>query len=138
MAEFSQQDAVSALNLLAEVSLRHEQEIANYSANVNQNMEDDLDSNSPYFDEFYNEGGAKAIKELTNFYPAQFEEIWLIVQEFITKNYNSGRGKRCKVSGKDILLMLMTVLKHGGQWDLLGRIFNIKGPTFERMITRFA
>ena len=34
--------------------------------------------------------------------------------------------------------MLMTVFKHGEQWDLLGSVFKIKGPTFEEMITRFA
>ena len=36
-----------------------------------------------------------------------------------------------------MLFMLMIVLKHTGQWGLLGRVFKIKGPTFERMITRF-
>ena len=34
--------------------------------------------------------------------------------------------------------MLMTVLKHGGQWEVLGIILTIKGSTFERFITRFA
>ena len=55
----------------------------------------------------------------------------------MAKNYNAGRGQKCKVSGKDILFMLLIVLKHGGHWDLLGRIFKIKGPTFERMITLY-
>ena len=34
--------------------------------------------------------------------------------------------------------MLMTVLKHGGQWDIVVRVFKIKGLTYERMIARFA
>ena len=46
--------------------------------------------------------------------------------------------KKSKFTGKDMLLMLMTVLKHVGQWDILVRVFKIKGPTHERMITRFA
>ena len=75
---------------------------------------------------------------MTNFEPAEFEEIWLLVEEFISQNYNVGRGKKSEVTGKDALFMLMTVLKYGGQWDMLARIFLMKGPTFERLITRFA
>ncbi len=33
--------------------------------------------------------------------------------------------------------MLLTVLKHGRHWDILGRVFKIKGITFERMISKF-
>ena len=33
--------------------------------------------------------------------------------------------------------MLLTVLKHGGNWDLLGRIVKIKWPPFERLIMNF-
>ena len=29
------------------------------------------------------------------------------------------------------------MLKHVGQWDVLGRLFKFKGPTFERMITKY-
>ena len=42
------------------------------------------------------------------------------------------------MTGKDVPFLLLVVSKHGGQWDVLGRLFNLKGPTFERMITRFA
>ena len=30
--------------------------------------------------------------------------------------------------------MLLTVLKHGGQWDFLALMFKVKAPTFERMM----
>ena len=35
------------------------------------------------------------------------------------------------------LFMVTTVLKHVGNWNLLGRIFKIKEPTFERLIMNF-
>ena len=34
--------------------------------------------------------------------------------------------------------MLLIVLEHGGQWEVLSRVFHMKGPTFERLATRFA
>ena len=34
-------------------------------------------------------------------------------------------------------LMTFAVLKHGGQWDFLAKMFTLKGPTFERMIMKF-
>lgn len=33
--------------------------------------------------------------------------------------------------------MTLAVLKHRGQWDWLGRMFQIEGSTFERHVTRF-
>ena len=33
--------------------------------------------------------------------------------------------------------MTLAVLKHGGQWDFLAKMFSLKGPTFERMIMKF-
>jgi len=44
---------------------------------------------------------------------------------------------KCAYNGKDFLFMILVVFKHGGNWDFLGRLFRIKGPTFERMIIKF-
>lgn len=33
--------------------------------------------------------------------------------------------------------MMLTVLKHGGKCDLLGKMFKIKGPSFEMIIVGF-
>lgn len=30
--------------------------------------------------------------------------------------------------------MTLTVMKHAGQWEVLGKMFNIKGSTFEKLI----
>ena len=34
--------------------------------------------------------------------------------------------------------MLLSTLKHAGHWDFNGKMFGVKGPTFERMIIGFA
>ena len=72
------------------------------------------------------------------FSPAEFEGIWRVQQENITGNCNANCGQKCKVTGKATVFMLITVLKHGGQWDPLGRVFGNKDPKFKHMITRFA
>ena len=36
-----------------------------------------------------------------------------------------------------MMLMLLTAMKYGGHWDILGRIFKIKVPTFERIMSKF-
>lgn len=33
--------------------------------------------------------------------------------------------------------MLLIVMKHGGHWDFLARVFHCKVPNFEKMIVRF-
>lgn len=33
--------------------------------------------------------------------------------------------------------MLLVVMKHGGTWEMLASIFNVKAPAFEKMITGF-
>ena len=60
-----------------------------------------------------------------------------MVESFAKVHYCSVRGKKCKVTGKYMLFMSLTVLKHGGQWDVLGRIFKLKGLAFEMMITKY-
>ena len=33
--------------------------------------------------------------------------------------------------------MSLAVCKHSGQWEYFGKLFNIKGPTFVRLLTSF-
>lgn len=138
MAEFNTQDAGTALNLLADIALEREEDISNFNTSRDQNDSDEeSDSSCPYFDKFFEEGGTQAISDMCNFNASEFEFLWQLLESFVLQNYNSGRGKKCHVTGKDMLFMLLTVMKHGGHWDILGRVFKIKGPTFERMITKF-
>lgn len=45
------------------------------------------------------------------------------------------KEEKCKP--KDILVMTLTTLKDGRSWDWLRRMFNMKGITFERLLTQF-
>ena len=92
MNNFTENDAVSALNMLAEASLKREQDIATFSVVRDQDTSDDeVDSECPFFDQFYNQGGASAVKGMINFTPLQFEQLWLLVSDYVGKNYYCGR-----------------------------------------------
>lgn len=54
---------------------------------------------------------------------------------FIVTHWNVGRGRKSTFKAKDVLFMALAVMKHGGHWEFLGRMFKIKGQTFEKMIT---
>ena len=74
---------------------------------------------------------------MTNLSLIEFHDIYGRLQDHISKNYNCGRGKRSKYAAKDVFFMSLAVCKHSGQWEFLGKLFNIKGPTFERLVTSF-
>ncbi|PXF40870.1 hypothetical protein BWQ96_09415 [Gracilariopsis chorda] len=74
---------------------------------------------------------------MINFDSVHFDILWNHPTEFINKGYNVGRGQKSKVFGKDAPFLTLTVLKHGGEWDVLARVFKMKGPTFERLVTKF-
>ena len=38
---------------------------------------------------------------------------------------------------QDLLFMTLVVLKHDGEWHFMARTFNMKGPTFERLVVGF-
>lgn len=74
---------------------------------------------------------------LTKFSLIEFHEIFDRLREHIAKKYNRERGKRSQYQGNDVVFMSLTVCTHSGQWDFLDKMFNIKGPTFERLIMNF-
>ena len=125
MTNFSENDARNALSFLAEVAVAREVEISNFNTTRDQESSDEeADSPCPYFDQFYNQSGSEGMKKMTNFTAPEFEQIWRNMQSFIATKYNKGRGMRSKVTGKDITFTLLVVTKHGGQWDILGKLFN--------------
>lgn len=134
----STQEAANALAQLAEVHDDRNAELNQYAANRDPvESDDENDSPTPIFDAFYNSGGSATILAMTNFTPQEFERCWDIIADFVRTNWNVGRGRRCAHSGRDVFFMLLTVMKHGGNWDFLAEMFKMKGPTFERMIVKF-
>lgn len=138
MSSFNRGHAADALRLLAERSILREEDVRQYNKDPDLDESDtEADSPCPIFDRFYEEGGAEGIKQMSHFDPMQIEKMWLEIFEHVSATYNVGRGRRSDVSGKDAFFMTLVVLKHGGLWDELARGFNMKGPTFERLITRY-
>ena len=99
--------------------------------------DENVDSDAPIFDRFYEQGGSAAILEMTNFDPTQFLGIWSGLQGVISQGYNAGRGRKAIHSGKDVLFMTLCVVKHEGQWDFHAKMFGLKGPSFEKLIMKF-
>ena len=72
---------------------------------------------------------------MINFTPNEFIAIWAHIREHVNSNYNTGRGSKSAITGKDMIFMTMCVLKQGAKWDLMAYLFGIKPPTFEKRVT---
>ena len=138
MQNISATEATAGVQILADTALRRDEAFSRYETTpLNDSSDEECDSPSPILDTFYQSGGSASIVKMTNFNIRQFESIWTTFADFITSKFNVGRGRKSPFTSKDVLFIVITVLKHGGNWDLLGRVFKIKGPTFERLIMIF-
>ena len=120
MACFSSPDAAQALQLPATASIDRRNELVAFENERPEDSDEDNGTDAPIFDRFYDHGGAKAIVEMTNINPAQFIGIWAELEAFILANYNVGRGRKCAQKPKDVLFMVLAVLKHGGYVGYFG------------------
>lgn len=67
------------------------------------------------------------------------EEFTSLRERFsmITQKWNAGRGKKTTFNQKTFF-MLLVVLKNGGQWHSLGRVHQMEGSTFDKIISYLA
>ena len=127
--------AAAALLALNENTAKRLEEINGFQSIPNHDESDaENDSNCPIFDSFYNVGRNSSILQMTNMTSVEFNLLWKDMRECIEARWNRGRGRRCNYEAKDVLFMILTVLKHAGQWDLLAHVFGLKAPTFERIV----
>ncbi|RHY70349.1 hypothetical protein DYB30_013643, partial [Aphanomyces astaci] len=63
--------------------------------------------------------------------------LWTNIKPFVTKNWNVGSGRKCQVTGKDMLFMTLVTLKHAGTWDILSVSFDEGAATFSNRINQF-
>jgi len=131
------QHAQASLNMLIRSHQERENAISAQSAARDADSDEEIDAECPVFDQFYAVDGNASIKTMTNFTGLEFRRLYGLLEDTIGEKWNIGRGKKCQQKPMDVLFMALTVLKHGGSWDILAQPFKIKGPTFERMITRF-
>lgn len=99
--------------------------------------DDDIDRECPVFDKFYTADGNEGIRKLINFTAVEFRGLYSRIQAQVVSRWNVGRGRKTTQTPMDVFFMSLVVLKHGGSWDLLAKVFEMKGPTFERLIMGF-
>ncbi|KAG2925211.1 hypothetical protein PC115_g8338 [Phytophthora cactorum] len=76
--------------------------------------------------------------EELNQYPSDVDDNDIeVTSTHIVRYWDVGRGRRSTFAAKDVFFMLLVVMKCGGTWDMLSRIFKIKTPTFIKTITGF-
>lgn len=84
------------------------------------------DSQSPIFDRFYTNGGSQMLIEISNFTFNEIERLWHRCRTILTQTLTLGRGKKTDVAPKDLLFIVLCVLKAATNWDLMGEIFEKK------------
>ena len=130
MAKITADDATAAVD--------RENDIIQYSSgSVSSDIDGGFEYNTPVIDAFVEASGPSVYMKMANFSAAEFEFLWTSTISLVLANWKVGRVRKSAFSGEDVLLMLLSTLKHGGQWDFLGKMFKIKGPTFERTIINF-
>eukprot|EP00171_Calliarthron_tuberculosum_P021722 IDg21722t1 len=129
--------AKNVLRQLEERNAEREHELSKFSTSKDVDSDDEADQPSPIFDSFYESSGTEGIVKMCNFTPLEFRKLYSHLHGEITREWNTGRGKRSEYKAMDVLFMILVVMKHEGSWDQMGNMFRIKGPTFQRLITGF-
>lgn len=137
IAAMDTRSARAGLSVLSSAHRRREIAISRHPHLRDAESDDEADLESPIFDSFYEADGNEGILKMTNFTANEFRVLYGKLHNYIVTNWNVGRGRKCTQKPMDVLFMTLTVLKHGGSWDILGKVFRITGTTFERMITGF-
>lgn len=133
-------DSNSVLSAIDHLSRAHQRrEIAlNRHSTVRAETEDaDEDRDCPIFDSFYDADGNEGVMKMVNFSAPEFRALYASIHDRIVTLWNVGRGRKSPHTPMDVLFMALTVLKHGGSWDVLSSVFRMKAPTFERLISGF-
>lgn len=126
--------AYNGLEFLCGVLKDREREIARYQINPDQDSVDYADGECPMFHSFYSAGEGESIMNMSNFIPVEFKNLWNSIRDYSVDNWNTERGRKSKNSSMDVLFITLTILKHGGAWDIIVNIFRLKVHTFERLI----
>lgn len=138
MEKTSARHITSALTLLEDAAPEPTQNTKNYDASTNApDSNEDNGCECPVFDQFYNDGGNKAVKSLTNFGTDQLTRLYTKIEKDFLQGFAVGRGERSKVGAKKRFSMLPTVLKNRRSEGFLARMFSIKKKNFKRMFLCF-
>ena len=129
--------AQEVLCQLEERAVEREVPLSAYSSNRNCDSDEEVDASSPIFYSFLASSGAEGVVKICNFTPSEFHQLYSALSNHISDNLNNGRGKKSDFTHVDVLFMKLVVMTQGVSWDQLGSMFKIKGPKFQRFITKF-
>ncbi|GMF23168.1 unnamed protein product [Phytophthora fragariaefolia] len=119
--------AEHALQSIATLRSINDDGLADRANVLHMARDDDVNSPTPIYHS-YLDSDPESVRTMTNFGPAEFERLWTLVCDHVVMNWNTGRGKKCSYSAKDVLFMLLTVLKNGGKWDVVAVVFRAVVP----------
>lgn len=88
---------------------------------------------SPYFNKIKSK--ENGIKVATGFDEYEFMFLFDIVEKDLTV-LNKGKGRKCKLSAKERLLIVLMFLKHYDTTDRLGAVFGITSASCNQIITK--
>ena len=115
MASVTPTQAARALLLLSDAAVARRADLEEYASGSDAvDTDDEVESESLIYDQFYENGGAAAVIQMTNFSPTEFHSTWCSLEKAIKERYNAGRGRKCSHTPRDVLFMTLSVLKHGG------------------------
>ena len=130
--------AKSMLALASEREVQLETELPKFTEDMLESSdEDDQDMEAPILESIYMAEGNQGLMTMTNFSSEEFDALWNQLRDHVLCNWNIGRGRKSKFSPKDVLLMLLSVLKRGEAWDVMAMSFGISPPSFEKLIMVF-
>ncbi|RLO01997.1 hypothetical protein DYB28_014902, partial [Aphanomyces astaci] len=97
----------------------------------------DHDSPAPVLDAFIQAKGPNVVHQMTNFSLSEFNVLWSDLQSTVNRRWNNGSGRKCDVTGRDMLFMAVTSMKHCGTWDVVATMFAAASPTFSKRVITF-
>ena len=138
-AEQKRQNA--AAKLLSTAHMR-EAELATFLLEFDKSMdtsdgEKGMDVEAPILKSVYLLEGQAGLVTLTNFTSDEFEELWGLMRDHVGANWNVGRGRKTVQKPKDVLMMMLSVLKRGKPWDVVAQSYNMAAPAFKKLVSGF-
>ena len=102
-----------------------------------EDEDDDIDSSSPLMDMYIHQnGGNSIVKTMTPFNYREFKRLWDKVGVDFIVGMTNQKGPNTTTKPKDILFIILSVLKDPCTWDKLGANFGMSGQKAQRIVMK--
>lgn len=122
------------LRVLSDQTSQHQVNTSNHATQSADSSDGESGSNCSVRTSFYDQEGTDSIKSITSFTPEEFTAVWLLTVRHVVRRWSTGQEKKSRASGRDVLFMLPTVLRHGQQWNFTAGLFGVNGSTLKMLI----